>query len=110
MHAFVLEVTRRAVAVPGTVTLPEDVTDRNQPRYSVGAEPGLTPSTAASRPSRSDPRGSVPYHFVQSPPRRCGRWAHFTSSISLSFQVLSNHGSSGPYSRNSMFHPLPGMV
>ncbi len=35
---------------------------------------------------------------------------YFTSSISFSFQVLSNQGSSGPYSRNSIFQPLPGMV
>ena len=35
---------------------------------------------------------------------------YFTSSISLSFQVLSNHGSSGPYNLKSMFQPLPGIV
>ncbi len=31
-------------------------------------------------------------------------------SISPGRQVLSNHGSSGPYSRNMTNHPLPGMV
>ena len=34
----------------------------------------------------------------------------FTSSISLGRQVLSNHGSSGPYRRKRVFQPLPGMV
>jgi hypothetical protein len=33
-----------------------------------------------------------------------------TLSKSPGFQVLSNQGCSGPYSRKSVFHPLPGIV
>ncbi len=35
---------------------------------------------------------------------------YFTSSISPGFQVLSNHGSSGPYNRRIVNQPLPGTV
>jgi hypothetical protein len=35
---------------------------------------------------------------------------HFTSSISPGRQVLSNHGSSGPYRRSKVFQLLPGTV
>ena len=36
--------------------------------------------------------------------------AHFTNVISPGFQVLSNHGSRGPYARKSVNQPLPGLV
>lgn len=43
---------------------------------------------------------------------RVGTWRrrYFTSSISPGLQVLSNHGSSAPYMRNTVFQPLPGTV
>src|SRR5271165_5418611 len=36
--------------------------------------------------------------------------AYFTCSISPGFQVLSNHGWSGPLRRRMVFQPLPGTV
>jgi len=36
--------------------------------------------------------------------------SYSTGSKSPGFQLLSNHGSRGPYSRSSTLNPFPGMV